>query len=99
MALDLVTGGRLSSDNYNSLSGDSYFSRSFWGKSARGFVSFWSGFLLSLVPGFDRRGWRPKAGTSVARRGYPPGLIVADSYRFVALCLMALCSVTLAVKF
>ena len=33
--------------------------------------------------------------------GYPPGLnlIVADSYRFVALCLMALCSVTLAVKF
>src|ERR1700737_576870 len=35
----------------------------------------------------------------VSRGGDPPGLIVADSYRFVALCLMALCSVTLAVKF
>jgi hypothetical protein len=36
---------------------------------------FWFGFLLSLVPGFGRRGgWRPKAGTSVAREGILQGL-------------------------
>ena len=83
----------MSSDNYNSFSGDSYFSRSFWGKSARVFVSFWGGFLLPLVPGFGRRGWRPKAGTSVAPGVSPRPLIVGDScgYSFVALGFMALC--------
>jgi hypothetical protein len=34
----------VSSDNYNSFSGDSYFSRSFWGKSARGFCVFLGSF-------------------------------------------------------
>jgi hypothetical protein len=48
---------RLSNDNYNSFSGDSYFSRLFWVKSARFFLVFsWFGFLLSLAPAFGRRG-------------------------------------------
>jgi len=52
----------LASDKYNSFSGDTYFSRSFWGKSARGFCVFLGGFLLSLVPAFGRHPRRPKAG-------------------------------------
>src|ERR1700694_3824570 len=47
----------MSNDNYNSFSGDSYFSRLFWVKSARFFLVFsWFGFLLSLAPAFGRRG-------------------------------------------
>jgi hypothetical protein len=65
----------LSNDNYNSFSGDSYFSRLFWVKSARFFWCF-----LGLVFCFRWRrlsaagGWRPKAGASVARRGVSSGL-------------------------
>src|ERR1700719_108887 len=93
--------GRLSSDNYNSFSGDSYFSRSFWGKSARAFVSFWGGFLLALVPGFGRPGVAAKGRHQRRAEGYPPALIVGDRYgdSFVSLCFMALCAVSLAVKF
>jgi hypothetical protein len=53
----LSTATRLSNDNYNSVSGDSYFSRLFWVKSARFVLVFsWFGLLLSLAPAFGRRG-------------------------------------------
>jgi hypothetical protein len=43
---------QLSNDNYNSFSGDSYFSRLFW-VNRPGFLTFsWFGFLLSLAPTF-----------------------------------------------
>jgi len=55
--LSALNSVRLSNDNYNSFSGDSYFSRLFWVKSARFFLVFsWFGFLLSLAPAFGRRG-------------------------------------------
>ena len=56
---------------------------------------------FSLAPAFGRRGLAAEGRRQRGVGGYPPGLnlVVADSYRFVALCLMALCSVTLAVKF
>ncbi len=80
--------GPVSSDNYNSFSGDSYFSRSFWGKSARVFVSFWGGFLLSLVPAFGRRGVAAKGRHQRRAEGYPPGLL--NCRRQLPLCCVVL---------
>jgi hypothetical protein len=44
----------LRNDNYNSLSGDSYFSPLFWVFIGPVFLAFsWVGFLLSLAPVFS----------------------------------------------
>ena len=90
-------------DNYNSFSGDSYFSRLFWVLSARFF-----GVFLGWFSAFAGAGFRPPGGEAAEGRrqrrvgGYPRCLIVAvvvDSYGWSSLCFVALGPVTLAVKF